>query len=48
MIIIKNLLIIYHLIFVSVTLPYLPLIIQDTSPYFIQTEQVDFTTQYCV
>ena len=51
MIIITDLLIIDHLIFVSVTLPYLPLIFRhlNSLPYrYLKFEQVEFTTEYCV
>ena len=48
MIIVTDLLIIDHLIFVSITLPYLPLVCRhlNSLPYFSkQFEQVEFTTQ---
>ena len=51
MIIVTDLLIINHLIFVPVTLPYLALAFKhlNSLPYFIKTfEQVKFTTQCCV
>ena len=48
MTIITDLLISDHLIYVFVTLPYLPLVFKHLTILHLKFEQVQFTTHYCV